>query len=115
MAFDVHVVDGYNPGYATTALPKRFFRNRLPQKSEAQRCSEGFNMPELTETAIRNAKPKPSPYRLKDERGLYLEVKLTGSKLWRLRYTFGGKENMIDLGCQWRASILPNRRRECPR
>jgi integrase len=52
----------------------------------------------LTDTAIRNAKPKSKPYRLADGDGLYLLVKPTGVKLWHFRYRFAGKENMLSLG-----------------
>jgi len=40
----------------------------------------------LTDPAIRNAKPKNKPYRLSDERGLYIEITPSGGKLWRLKY-----------------------------
>ena len=36
--------------------------------------------------------------KLADGDGLHLLVSPNGSKLWRLRYRFGGKQNMIDLG-----------------
>ena len=52
----------------------------------------------LTDTAIRNAKKRTVPYKLKDSRGLYIEVRPTGSKLWRWRYRFNGKETMLALG-----------------
>ena len=35
----------------------------------------------LNDTRIRNAKPKAKPYKLTDERGLYLEVRPTGAKI----------------------------------
>lgn len=40
----------------------------------------------LTELRVRNAKPDKKAYRLKDERGLYLEVAPSGGKWWRFRY-----------------------------
>jgi integrase len=52
----------------------------------------------LTDTRIRTAKPATKPYRLADSAGLCLEIKPNGSKLWRLRYRIGGKENMFALG-----------------
>jgi integrase len=52
----------------------------------------------LTDTRIRTAKASKKPYRLTDSAGLCLEVKPNGSKLWRLRYRIGGKENMFALG-----------------
>ncbi|WP_449246910.1 tyrosine-type recombinase/integrase [Desulfarculus baarsii] len=52
----------------------------------------------LTDIAIKNAKPGPKRTRLKDERGLFLEISPSGGKWWRLRYSFQGKENMLSLG-----------------
>lgn len=52
----------------------------------------------LTDTQIRNAKPKEKPYKLTDSNGLYLEVRPNGSKLWRYRYRIGGKENLFAVG-----------------
>lgn len=52
----------------------------------------------LTDTAIRNAKPSPKPYKLFDERGLFLIVTPSGGKWWRFRYRFGGKEKLLSLG-----------------
>ena len=36
----------------------------------------------LTVTATNNAKPKDKPYKLADEKGLYLFIQSSGSKLW---------------------------------
>jgi hypothetical protein len=47
---------------------------------------------------VRNAKPKDKAYRLFDGGGLYLDVTPHGSKLWRLKYHFGGKEKRLALG-----------------
>ena len=52
----------------------------------------------LNDTRIRNAKPREKAYKLTDSGGLHLEVKPTGSKLWRFRYRIGGKENVYALG-----------------
>jgi len=52
----------------------------------------------LTATQINQAKPRDLRYNLKDENGLYLEISPAGSKLWRVRYWFKGKENRIGLG-----------------
>ena len=52
----------------------------------------------LTDTAIKAAKSKEKIYRLADGRGLFLEVPVKGSKRWRFRYRFEGKENMLSLG-----------------
>lgn len=52
----------------------------------------------LTDTRIRSIKPAAKAIRLPDGRGLYLEVRPSGSRLWRYRYKIGGKENMYALG-----------------
>ena len=52
----------------------------------------------LTQVSIRNARQQPKSYRLYDEKGLYLEVTPSGSKLWRLKYRFGGREKRLAIG-----------------
>ena len=52
----------------------------------------------LTDIKIRAAKAREKPYKLFDERGLYLLVSPSGAKLWRLKYRFGGKEKTLALG-----------------
>ena len=52
----------------------------------------------LTDTRIRAAKPSPKPLKLSDSGGLHLEVRPTGSKLWRYRFRLHGKENVFALG-----------------
>ena len=71
----------------------------------------------LTDTACRSAKPEAKPYKLSDGGGLVLLVSLNGSKLWRLRYTFGGKENMLTLGSYPATTLKEARERriECRR
>ncbi|WP_206240665.1 tyrosine-type recombinase/integrase [Novosphingobium terrae] len=52
----------------------------------------------LTDTAIRNAKPKEKPYKVSDSQGLYLLVNPRGSKLWRVKYRINGLERKLALG-----------------
>ena len=52
----------------------------------------------LSDTRIRAAKPMERPYKLFDERGLYLLVTPTGNRLWRLRYRMGALEKLLALG-----------------
>lgn len=52
----------------------------------------------LTDTAVRQCKPRPKTYRLADEHGLYLEITPNGSRYWRLKYRFAGKEKRLALG-----------------
>ena len=52
----------------------------------------------LNDPACRNAQPQPKPRRMADGGGLYLEVMPNGSKYWRLKYRFAGKEKRLALG-----------------
>jgi integrase len=52
----------------------------------------------LSDAKVRNAKPKTKPYKIADGDGLFLHVSPTGSKYWRLKYFFGGKEKLLALG-----------------
>ena len=51
-----------------------------------------------TDTVIRNAKPKEKAARLSDAGGLFLLIKPSGAKLWRLAHRFGGKQKLLDFG-----------------
>ncbi len=55
-------------------------------------------MPPLTDSAIRSAKSADKPYKLTDEKGLYLIVAPSGGKWWRLDYRFGGKRKTLSMG-----------------
>jgi len=52
----------------------------------------------LTDTRIRNAKPKPKPYKLSDGAGLYLLIMPGGARYWRMDYRFAGKRRTLALG-----------------
>lgn len=52
----------------------------------------------LTENQLKALKPKDKPYKLADERGLYVEVSPTGGKLWRFRYRVGKIEKKLSIG-----------------
>lgn len=52
----------------------------------------------LTDTACKNAKPKERPYKKGDGGGLYLLVNPDGSKYWRMKYRFLGKEKLLAFG-----------------
>ena len=59
----------------------------------------------LTNAKIRNAKPREKPYKIFDERGLYLLVSVSGSKLWRFKYTSDGREKLLSFGTFPHASL----------
>lgn len=73
----------------------------------------------LTDPAVRNAKSgiKPTgeftlkPYKLADERGMYLEVYPNGSKYWRMKYRYAGKEKRLALGVYPEITLKEARKR----
>lgn len=52
----------------------------------------------LTDTAIRKTKKAAKPFKVADEKGLFLLVAPSGGKLWRMKYRFNGKEKLISFG-----------------
>jgi hypothetical protein len=52
----------------------------------------------LTEAAIRNATPKDRAFKLADGAGMYLLINPDGSRYWRLKYRFAGREKLLALG-----------------
>ncbi|BFI51786.1 integrase [Yersinia pseudotuberculosis] len=52
----------------------------------------------LTDIKVKTAKPIDKAYKLTDGGGMYLLVKPNGSKYWRLKYRFVGKEKMLSIG-----------------
>ncbi len=52
----------------------------------------------LTDLKIRTAATKEKQYKIADSGGLYILITSTGSKLWRFKYRFAGKEKLLALG-----------------
>ncbi len=52
----------------------------------------------LTDPIIKAAKPKEKAHKLSDGDGLVLLIQPNGSKWWRYRYRFNGKEKMLSIG-----------------
>lgn len=52
----------------------------------------------LTDIKIKKTKPKEKPFKLADEKGLFLIIAPNGSKYWRFKYRFGGKEKLLSFG-----------------
>ncbi|WP_408585887.1 Arm DNA-binding domain-containing protein [Novosphingobium sp.] len=52
----------------------------------------------LTELQVKSAKPADRPYKLADGGGLHLLVQPNGSRLWRLKYRFEGREKLLSFG-----------------
>jgi integrase len=45
-----------------------------------------------------DVEPVDGPYKMADEKGLFLLVAPTGGKLWRMKYRFEGKEKLLSFG-----------------
>lgn len=52
----------------------------------------------LTDTAIRGVKPASKPQKLFDGNGLFLFIAPSGTKSWRVKYRFQGREKLLTLG-----------------
>lgn len=52
----------------------------------------------LNARQVDTAKPREKAYRLADGAGLYPEVVPSGSRYWRMKYRFNGKEKRLDFG-----------------
>lgn len=52
----------------------------------------------LTDTKLRTVKPQDKPYKITDEKSLYLLVDVCGGKWWRFDYRFGGKRKTLSMG-----------------
>lgn len=63
----------------------------------------------LSSFGIQNAKPKGKPHTLADGNGLHLLVKPSGIKLWRFRYRFASKANMLSFGSYPEVSLASAR------
>lgn len=47
---------------------------------------------------VKDADARKKPYKLFDGQGLYLLINPNGSRLWRFKYRFGGKEKVLAIG-----------------
>lgn len=72
---------------------------------------EGIEIVALADVAVRNAKPRPKPYKLGDSHGLFLLVQATGGKLWRLKYRVDGREKKMAIGTYPEIGLGEARRR----
>ena len=59
----------------------------------------------LTEIALKNARPTAKPYKIADASGLFVLVNPNGSRLWRLKYRFAGKEKLLTFGAYPEVSL----------
>lgn len=63
----------------------------------------------LTDRECKTAQPSAKPRKISDSSGLYLEVMPNGSKYWRFKYRFLGKEKRLALGVYPEVSLLKAR------
>jgi integrase len=68
-------------------------------------------MAKLSDTRLRSAKPRAKPYKIHDSDGLFLIVRPKGSRWWRLRYFWQGKEQLLSLGTYPEISLAIARQR----
>ena len=52
----------------------------------------------LTATWVKRAKPKDKPYKIGDRDGLYLLIKPSGVRYWRMNYRFAGRQRTLSFG-----------------
>jgi integrase len=52
----------------------------------------------LTVVEVRNAAPAAKDYKLPDEKGLYLLIRPNGTKAWRHKYRYAGREKLASYG-----------------
>lgn len=64
----------------------------------------------LSDKAIKNASPRAKPFKLADSGGLFLLVGPSGTRFWRLKYRFSGKEKQLSLGAFPAVSLTGARR-----
>src|SRR6204780_5804863 len=65
----------------------------------------------LSDAKARNAKPRTKAYKSADGEGLFLLVLPSGSKYWRLKYFFAGKEKLLALGVYPEVTLADARER----
>jgi integrase len=63
----------------------------------------------LSDSKIKTIKPTDKQFKLADERGLFILVRPTGSKLWRFKYRIGGKEKLLSFGTYPEVSLADAR------
>ncbi|EOU9528825.1 tyrosine-type recombinase/integrase [Cronobacter dublinensis] len=65
----------------------------------------------LTDTKVRSAKPKEKEYSLVDGDGMFLLIHPNGSKYWRFRFRFGGKQHLMAFGVYPETSLADARQK----
>lgn len=65
----------------------------------------------LKDLEIKRLITRPKPYKVADERGLYLLVQPSGAKLWKMKYRFHGYERKLGFGRYPEVSLRKARER----
>lgn len=65
----------------------------------------------LSDLAIKALKPGPKAVKVSDEKGLFLLLTPSGSRLWRFKYRFNGKEKKLAFGSYPEIPLKEARRR----
>ncbi len=64
-----------------------------------------------TDSTFRKAKPKNKPYKITDEKGMYLLIQPSGKKHWRFQYRFASKLNTLSFGPYPEISLIGARQK----
>ena len=65
----------------------------------------------LTDTKVRSAKPEAKEYSLVDGDGMFLLIHPNGSKYWRFRFRFGGRQHLMAFGVYPETSLADARQK----
>lgn len=65
----------------------------------------------LTDIKVRSAKPQEKEYTLVDGNGMFLLIHPNGSKYWRFRFRFGGKQHLMAFGVYPETSLADARQK----
>ena len=65
----------------------------------------------LTDKQVKATQPAEKDYKLSDEKGMFLLVKKSGARYWRLKYRYQGKEKLLALGVYPEISLKQARQR----
>lgn len=65
----------------------------------------------LTDTKVRSVKPEAKEYSLVDGDGMFLLIHPNGSKYWRFRFRFGGKQHLMAFGVYPETSLADARQK----
>lgn len=65
----------------------------------------------LADIRVKSAKPKENPFKMADEKGLYIQIMPNGGKWWRFKYRFDNKEKLLSFGTYPEISLSTARKK----